>query len=266
MTKKASTAPSKKQQGHLGSPTIMSGTPNYPERGQYKKYSVPTHDVLQQYSSTAVPLHTQRSIVERAGSGPMGRVQYRYIDYSRVATPPARRVGHRRPFFRRQGIGVPCGKGVEPPQGRGRPSGARESQLFVGYIITKCFQISIYVTTTTTTTEEHYIERVFSSLPSLFRFRFGHRLFHFVFSLRVLCCLFFAGSMLRLVLHMIHILIRIIRTLISPVYFCLRYTICCNHCVYYLLFFICFPPEVIFRSRVIGAYPVTTDCIVAMTQ
>ena len=27
--------------------------------------------------------------------------------------------------------------------------------------------------------------------------------------------------------------------------------------------FICFPPEIIFRSRVIGAGPVTTDCIVA---
>ena len=26
--------------------------------------------------------------------------------------------------------------------------------------------------------------------------------------------------------------------------------------------FICFPPEVIFRSRVIGACPVTTDCII----
>ena len=29
--------------------------------------------------------------------------------------------------------------------------------------------------------------------------------------------------------------------------------------------FICFPPEVIFRSRVIGACPVTTDCILAMS-
>ena len=29
--------------------------------------------------------------------------------------------------------------------------------------------------------------------------------------------------------------------------------------------FICFPPEVIFHSRVIGACPVTTDCIVAMS-
>ena len=29
--------------------------------------------------------------------------------------------------------------------------------------------------------------------------------------------------------------------------------------------FICFLPEVIFSSRVIGACPVTTDCIVAMS-
>ena len=33
--------------------------------------------------------------------------------------------------------------------------------------------------------------------------------------------------------------------------------------MYYLPFFICFPPEVIFPSRVTGACPVTTDCIVA---
>ena len=51
---------------------------------------------------------------------------------------------------------------------------------------------------------------LFSSLPSLFRFRFGHRMFHPVFSLRV------PGTMLaprfrfllRLVQHMICILIR----------------------------------------------------------
>ena len=30
--------------------------------------------------------------------------------------------------------------------------------------------------------------------------------------------------------------------------------------------FICVPPEVIFHSRVIGACPVTTDCVVAMGQ
>ena len=28
--------------------------------------------------------------------------------------------------------GLLCGKGVEPPRGRGRLSGARESQLFLG--------------------------------------------------------------------------------------------------------------------------------------
>ena len=50
---------------------------------------------------------------------------------------PARRVVDRRPFFRRQIVGLLCGKGVEPPRGRGRPSGARESQVFFGYILTK---------------------------------------------------------------------------------------------------------------------------------
>ena len=49
---------------------------------------------------------------------------------------PARPVVLRRPFFRRQVIGLLCGKGVEPSRGRGRPSGPRESQLFFlgGYI------------------------------------------------------------------------------------------------------------------------------------
>ena len=40
-------------------------------------------------------------------------------------------------------------------------------------------------------------------------------------------------------------------------------------CVLYSVFIyygICFPPEVIFRSRVVGACPVTTDCIVAMSE
>ena len=47
--------------------------------------------------------------------------------------PPARGVVHRRPFFRGQVVGLLCGKVVEPPRGGGRPSGARESQLFFGY-------------------------------------------------------------------------------------------------------------------------------------
>ena len=48
---------------------------------------------------------------------------------------PARRVGHRRPFFRRGLRRLLCGSGVDPPRGRGRPSGARESQVFFGYVI-----------------------------------------------------------------------------------------------------------------------------------
>ena len=47
--------------------------------------------------------------------------------------------------------------------------------------------------------------------------------------------------------------------------FGLSYRIRFSYCVYYLLFFICFPPEVIFRSRVTGACPVATDCIAAMS-
>ena len=70
---------------------------------------------------------------------------------------PARRVVDRRPFFRRQVIGL-CGKGLAPPRGRGRPSGARESQLFSGYILTNVFS-KIHDDITTNTTEEQYITR-----------------------------------------------------------------------------------------------------------
>ena len=47
---------------------------------------------------------------------------------------PARRVVHRRPFFRWQIVGLLCRKGVEPPRGRGRPRGARESPAVFGYV------------------------------------------------------------------------------------------------------------------------------------
>ena len=41
----------------------------------------------------------------------------------------------------------------------------------------------------------------------------------------------------------------------------------CSYCVYSFLFVLfCFPPELIFRSRVVGAHPVTTACIVAMSS
>ena len=73
---------------------------------------------------------------------------------------PARRVVRRRQFFRRQVIGLLCGKGVEPPRGCGRPSGARESQVFLGYIITKMFSKIPLDIITSTATEEHYIMRI----------------------------------------------------------------------------------------------------------
>ena len=59
----------------------------------------------------------------------------------------------------------------------------------------------------------------------------------------------------------------LIRTYVDLTFFsCRRHTICFSYCVYDLLFLrnICFPPEVIFRSRVVRACPVATDCIVAI--
>ena len=43
---------------------------------------------------------------------------------------------------------------------------------------------------------------------------------------------------------------------------------CVSYCVCEVssFVFICFPPEVIFRSRFIGACPVTTDSIVVMSE
>ena len=62
----------------------------------------------------------------------------------------------RHPFIRRHVIGLLCGWDVAPPRRRGRPSGARESQVFFGGVITKIFsKIQNDMSTTTTgTTEE----------------------------------------------------------------------------------------------------------------
>ena len=103
----------------------------------------------------------------------------------------------------------------------------------------------------------------FSSFPS-FDFDFGHRLFHPVFFLWVLCCLLgFAFCWDSFNIWYIYIS-WYVRTLISPSFLSEVYDLFqllhVSSCV-----FICFPPEVIFRSRVIGACPVTTDCIVAMS-
>ena len=51
--------------------------------------------------------------------------------------------------------GLLCGKGLEPPRGRGRLSGVRESQLFFGYSTTKIFsKIRLDITNNSATTEE----------------------------------------------------------------------------------------------------------------
>ena len=78
---------------------------------------------------------------------------------SEETRPREARVVHRRPLFRRQIVGLLCGKGVEPPRGRGRPSGDREWQVFLGYIITKMFS-KIHLDIMTFTTEKHYIIRM----------------------------------------------------------------------------------------------------------
>ena len=76
---------------------------------------------------------------------------------------------------------------------------------------------------------------VFSSLPSLHRFRLGHRLFYPVFFLWVLCCLLGFGFCCDS-FSIWYTVSWYVRTLISPFNFCLRHTICFSYCVHYLLF------------------------------
>ena len=107
----------------------------------------------------------------------------------------------------------------------------------------------------------------FHSLPCFSLIRFKTRFFHPVFFLWVQCCLLgfgFCCDSFSIWYDMIKHLDTHIRTLISPIcFFVLRYTILFQLlCIIFC--FICVPPEVIFRSRVIGACPVTTDCIVAI--
>ena len=62
-----------------------------------------------------------------------------------------------------------CGAGMEPPRGRGKPNGARESQLFFSDVITKMFS-KIHLDITTTSTEEHNIKDI-SSIPVSYFYR-----------------------------------------------------------------------------------------------
>ena len=106
----------------------------------------------------------------------------------RLSTPPARRDGHRRSFFRSCFRGLLCGAGVESPGDRGRPSEARESQLFLVYVITIIFsKMSLDITTTT---ERHYMTR--TVLTGIFHTCFG-------------CCINLRAQILILLfVHRIH--------------------------------------------------------------
>ena len=62
-------------------------------------------------------------------------------------------------FFRRHVVVLLCGWDVAAPRGRRTPSGARESQLFWGGVITKIF--SKILKNATTTTLAYYIIRIY---------------------------------------------------------------------------------------------------------
>ena len=78
---------------------------------------------------------------------------------------PARRVVHRRPFFRRKIIGLLCWKGVEPPRGRGETewSSGVAGVFLVYYNIpgTPEYMFSkVHVDIMTVTTQEHNTVRI----------------------------------------------------------------------------------------------------------
>ena len=81
-----------------------------------------------QYSRLLSASSSQPRSIERAGSGPMGRV---HTYYSRSSDAPRSPCWARHLFVRRHVIGL-CGWDVAPPRRRGRPSGARASHLFSG--------------------------------------------------------------------------------------------------------------------------------------
>ena len=72
----------------------------------------------------------------------------------------ARRVWLRRQFFRRGSRGLLCGWDLARSRGLGGSGGARDSQLFLGYVITGMFSEIHLNMTISTTTEEHYIIRL----------------------------------------------------------------------------------------------------------
>ena len=105
----------------------------------------------------------------------------------------------------------------------------------------------------------------FSSLPFFFfRFRFWTS---FCFILSFSCgCYAVSSVSVSAATRLAYMICILIRTLIPFYFSCAGYTICLSDTYVCIIFcFSCFPPEVIFRFRVDGACPVTTDCIVAIS-
>ena len=108
----------------------------------------------------------------------------------------------------------------------------------------------------------------FSSLPSIFRFRFGHRLFHPVFVLWVLRCLRGFGfccdwfSMRRIICMYRDPYVRWSHLFVSV--WGVRFVSVADVCI---IFRFCFSPQkVIFRSKAIWACPVTKDSIICSDE
>ena len=114
-----------------------TGRPN----DQPSRTSLPTHDVLQQYSSVRTTglawVHAEFFPVSVVLGFPLFIIRHPGERAIRpregLSTPPAHRGGHRRPIFRRSVIGRLCGTCVAPQRGRGRPSGASRS-CFLGVL------------------------------------------------------------------------------------------------------------------------------------
>ena len=121
----------------------------------HRRNNLPTHDVLlQQYRSTAADPLAQTVMLCRTLGFPFvdDSPPFRGASDPPPGGPfntPARRAGHGCPFFRRDHRGLLCGAGMAPTRDRGRPSGARESQLFFGHVVTKMFsKIHVDITAT----------------------------------------------------------------------------------------------------------------------
>ena len=121
--------------------------------------------------ATPPPKKNNRRPSTGSGSDTRTTRQSLHSNHSRISDAPRSPTLARHPLCVGHRERLLCGKGVEPPRGSGKPSGARESQLFFRYITTKTFsKIHLNITnstTTTTTTEQHYMMRIFRILGTI---------------------------------------------------------------------------------------------------